>query len=128
MKSRHLAAVVAGALFAGVASAAFSNGFDAPDAGCQPYPTQFIVQQNFNVETVTCRSYFAHYDLNQYGSITGTSCSTTGPLISATTNVGHVGVDFTFLDGSHFTWSACRVDSSALQPGADSLTLNCSYY
>lgn len=89
--------------------------------------TQFTISQNLNVETVVCLSYFSHADLQQYGAIDGKSCTSTGALLAQTTSAsGHIHVSFSFSDGTAaFDVVGCRVDSTVLTPGFDSVAVTC---
>jgi hypothetical protein len=88
--------------------------------------TQFTVSQYLSVETVTCVQYFEHADFQNYGTITGSICTSTAPLpIQSTATEGHVHVTFKFTDGSTFDVAGCRVDSTVIEPGFASVAINC---
>lgn len=97
-----------------------------------PYPpalatdTQFTLLQNLYVETITCKSWFVHYDLNQYGEIDGTGCAITGDLpADIDGRLGHVGVHFD-IGGTVVDLASCRVDSTAANPGWAQYTIDCT--
>lgn len=102
-------------------------GTDSASLAAVQY-TQFVVSQNLSVETVTCGFYFSHTDLTQYGAIEGKSCTSTGPLvIQSSSTAGHIHVTFSFSDGTlPFDIVGCRVDSTVLQPGFNSVAVNCT--
>lgn len=87
--------------------------------------TEFTVMQHQNVETVTCANYFAHYDLQQYGSIEGDTCTETAPLLIQNGNVGNITVKFTLTNGAKINLAGCRVDSTILTPGYYKASINC---
>jgi hypothetical protein len=88
---------------------------------------QFTLEQNLSVETVTCKYWFSHADLSQHGAVTGTDCQSTGAIPLEDGDGGNVGVDFWMGDGSHVVISNCRIDSTVLLPGGNSLAINCTH-
>lgn len=115
-----LAAVLAVALVArcAQAQAPTSNAF----AHRAPvWVVQFVVTENFRVETVTCTDYFSHTDFQDYGTITGKGCTSTGPLVDQVGTQGHVSVDLEPV----LVAEDCRVDSAVLTPGFASVAINC---
>lgn len=127
MKTTALA--FAFALAAGAAFAAdppvFASGFD--DAAPRAWIVEFKVTQFQHLVTVTCATWFAHTDLNNYGGVEGSGCNATEPLLvqGPGTFGGHVHVTFAFADGSGFDVTNCRVTSHVLIPGYDSVAVDC---
>jgi len=98
----------------------------AQKAPCPKPFMQFVMGQNFLIETVTCDSWFAHYDLHNYGSIEGHGCVTTGPLLQEDGTGGHISVSFDFTDGSTLSITGCTATTSLL-PGWDQVSVTCTH-
>lgn len=106
MKTKLLTAVIAGLAFcAGCASLSQANDGEY---------VEFIFSQSFSVETITCTSFDLLADVNQYGHLIATGCMQTGPLLNQNGTKGHVSIDVTLNNGTHYVFGGCRVSSSAV--------------
>lgn len=91
-----------------------------------PTDTQFVLMERFYVETITCKSWFARNDFNEYGEIDGTGCTITGDLpADVDSQLGHVDVHFD-IGGTRVDLSGCRIDSTAADPGWAQYTIDCT--
>lgn len=124
MRFNIMASLCALALVGASACLDAANPTSAFKAPCPKPFAQFVISQPFLVETVTCDSWFARYDLHNYGTIEGQGCNTTGPLLQQDGNIGHISVNFTFTDGSTLNINGCAAGSMLL-PGFDQVSLVC---
>jgi hypothetical protein len=90
------------------------------------HTTEIQIVQFMSVQTVTCKALNVLNDLNQYGHVNGTLCTSTGALLDTDDPwIGHVSVNLSFVDGSSFSMAGCTVDDNYTNTEYTSVTVNC---
>jgi hypothetical protein len=99
----------------------------APVPGVTNSVTEFVMEQNFHVETVTCKSYLALGDLHQYGHVEGSDCTRTDDLLDDGGDLGNIWITFDFTDGTSIYLANCRFDATTFTPGYNQVAINCTH-
>jgi hypothetical protein len=97
---------------AGLVGLAYATS-PAPQATDTVEYVEFVFGQNFSVETITCTNFDLLADVNNYGHLIATGCTQTGPLLNQNGTKGHVSIDVTLTDGTHYVFGGCRVGENA---------------
>jgi hypothetical protein len=112
MNARDLSLGLLLCILVGSAIAGFSDAMPARASGTDI--TEFTFSQVQLVETLQCPSYDVLIDITQTGHVTATGCTASGLLIPGVFKGGHVTVDVTLTDGTHYVMTGCRGGSTAV--------------